>query len=77
MGMVNVEDVKVGAWVKAPSFLETDMDPAQTRSLRVLRLVEHKGRPASRDGDAPVPMSERMVWRYVDQVTSIVRPART
>jgi len=78
------EDIKPGAWVKAPNFLfdaEAD-NPEDTRSMRVLRTFEHNGRlafdamVAAREGDAPATLAERTVWRYASQVTRIVRPAR-
>lgn len=78
------DEIKPGAWVKAPSFLfdaATD-DPEDTRSMRILRIFEHNGRiafdamVAAREGDAPATLAERTVWRYASQVTRIVRPAR-
>lgn len=79
--ILNASDIRPGAWVKAPSFLE-DIDATDTRSIRVLEIVENNGRPAfiglvaARDGDPRTPIEDRKTWRYFSQVTTIVRPAR-
>lgn len=75
--ILNSRDVAPGAWVRAGDFINPEAD----RAMRVLRMVEHNGRPAFeamvsvRAGET-IAMPDRMVWRYVSQVNSIVRKAR-
>ena len=76
--ILNSRDITPGAIVIAGNY----MDPNNDRTMKVLRTFEHNGRPAFdarvslRAGEEGTPMADRLVWRYVSQVTRIVRKAR-
>jgi hypothetical protein len=69
--------IRVGSYVRAGNFFGEAEDGG--RAIRVCAIFRHNGRLAfdgrvcSREGDTEEIRANRMIWRYFDQVTAIVR----